>query len=227
MKRVLVLISLLLMLLSLSACGETTGESNENSQNKQNNENVESNVAIVLSSNEIEIKVGETKQLSYTLVPEGNEHISVSWKTTDDSIVTVDSSGLIVGVGRGQTNVIVSCDNGGYDTCSVSVVEPSSYEQLSADKREFVDTFLLGADSFYNPSSVTVKYIHKNSGDFGWDITVSAQNQMGGYSEQDFDLSKDGKLSKPILPHVDMSDVNGQSYNLDLINKAISELNNQ
>ncbi|MBQ9832108.1 MAG: Ig-like domain-containing protein [Clostridia bacterium] len=226
MKRVLVLLSLLLILLSLSACGRTTDDGNKNSQNKQNNENVESDVAIVLSSNGIEIKVGETKQLSYTLVPEGNEHISVSWKTTDDSIVSVDSNGLIVGVGKGQTNIIVSCENGSYDTCSVSVIEPSAYEQLSANEREFVDTFLLGVDSFYNPSSVTVKYIHKNSGDFGWDVTVSAQNQMGGYSEQDFDLSNDGKLSKPMLPHVDMSAVNGQSYNLDLINKAISELNN-
>lgn len=217
MKKLLEFALALLMLL-MTACGETTNEDNSSGQNQEN-----AVTAIVLSSNAIEIKAGESKRLSYSLIPENAILENVTWKSTDTAIASVNEDGVVMGVGAGQTNVIVSGENGIYAICTVVVAEPSAYEQLSAKEREFVDAMLTDIDAFYNPSSVIVKYIYKNTNGSGWDITVAAQNKLGGYAEKDYDLSADGELSVPILPHIDMPDADKQGYDLDLINAALSE----
>lgn len=217
MKKLFAFVLALLMLL-VAGCGGTPTKDNDSVQNQ---ENIVS--AIVLSSNAIEIKVGERKNLSYTTVPAEAEAINAAWESADSSVATVNTNGQVTGISVGQTNLIISADGGVYATCSVTVVEPSAYEQLSAKEREFVDALLRNIDDFYNPSSVMVKYIYKNTGGYGWDITVAAQNKMGGYTEKDYDLSVDGELSVPILPHIDMPDADEQGYDLDLINDALSE----
>ena len=217
MKKLFAFVLALLMLL-MAGCGGTPTEDNDSAQNQENAVS-----AIVLSSNAIEIKVGESKILSYTTIPAEAEATNAGWESADSSVATVNANGQVTGISLGQTNIIISADGGVYATCSVTVVEPSAYEQLSAKERDFVDALLRNIDDFYNPSSVIVKYIYKHSNDHGWDITVAAQNKMGGYTEKDYDLSLAGELSIPILPHIDMPDADEQGYNLDLINAALSE----
>ncbi len=113
-------------------------------------------------------------------------------------------------------------ENDIYAVCSVTVKEKTAYDSLTARERQFVDAFLEVVDGFYNPSSVTLKYIYYSSASDLWDITVSAENQMGGFTEKDFTLYENGDFKEPLLPHVRMPGED-KWYDLNLINAAIDE----
>ena len=117
-------------------------------------------------------------------------------------------------------------NNGNTNSLIITTTEQSAYEQLGRKEQLFLDAFLPELNqTFYNPESVIVKYVWGFDTDDAdsivdaWDVTVSAHNQYGGYSEQEFTLYTDKGITVPILPHNDM----GCNYNLELINKAIEE----
>ena len=62
--------------------------------------------------------------LSPTLSPEGAKVKYMSWWSSDESIVTVSSEGLLYGNEPGQTSVTVLTSNGLSATCSVTVKQP-------------------------------------------------------------------------------------------------------
>lgn len=176
--------------------------------------------SIVLSTNVAEIQIGEEYLLSCVVLPETAKNTVIIWTSADENIAVVNDNGKIVGVSAGQTNIIASTENGVNDVCTITVKEISAYDSLSVRDKTFVDAFLKAIDDFNNPSTVTIKYIHYSSTVNKWDITVTAQNQMGGNSQQDLVLDENGNLEKPILNHVQAPN---ESFNLELINKAIQE----
>lgn len=211
MRRIIVY-SILLCSVLLCSCGTGTTEAEQPTKQEI--------TGIVLSSDEVEIAVGESVQIPYTIVPEAVSEYSVAWESTDETLVSVDDAGVVTGISPGATNVVVSCDNGVYAKCMVTVQTPSAYEQLDDDDKALIDAFVVASDNFYNPQSASFKYVYRSATGDCWNITVSAQNQMGGYSEQDYTLYNDGKIEEPILSHIDMP---GANDNLDMLNAAIAE----
>ncbi len=189
--------------------------------NKPQSNSIQEITAVVLSTNSIEIQIDENYQLNYTVLPQNAKDTEITWSSTDDAVASIDSAGIITGISKGQTNVIAECENGVYAVCSVTVIEKSAYDSLSSKEKKFVDLFVDTIDVFYNPNSVSIKYYHENPTGV-WHITVSAHNQMGGFSEQDYTLDSSGNLTKPILGHVIIHDWENDC-NLDLINQAIQE----
>lgn len=157
-------------------------------------------------------------------MPKDAEDVDISWRSTDEAVVSVDEAGIISGIGEGQTNVIAECENGIYEVCQITVTGKSAYDSLSNKEKEFVDLFVKNISLFYDPQSVTLKYYHhlKSGGIEVWDITVSAHNQMGGFSEKDYTMDMSGNITEPILNHVIMPGWENEC-NLDLINDAIKE----
>lgn len=66
------------------------------------------------------ITVGATRQLSYTLTPEGAES-AITWTSDNEPAATVDGSGLVSGVGGGTANITATTANGLTDTVVVNV----------------------------------------------------------------------------------------------------------
>ena len=66
------------------------------------------------------LKVGETVTLTYNMSP-SNATNSVTWKSTDTSIATVSSSGMVTGKAEGSTSITVTTDNGKSASCKVFV----------------------------------------------------------------------------------------------------------
>lgn len=177
--------------------------------------------SIVLSTSEVEIEINASYQMVAYMLPDNVIADNLLWKSTDETIAIVNDSGLITGVSEGSTNIIATGNGGEYAVCAVSVKKQSAYDRLSNKEREFVDVVLKAVNSFYNPSSVTIKYAYYHDVTDRWSISVSAQNKMGGYSEVDYDLDRDGTLIDPFFKHVRTGLDSG--YNLDLVNEAIRE----
>lgn len=114
-KKIKMFLVAILILMSIAGCS-----------NNESEESVNSVTAIVLSTNSVEIEVDETYQLSYTILPQNADNQAITWSSADNTVASVNESGIISGISEGQTNIIVECKNGVYEVCSVTVTEKSA-----------------------------------------------------------------------------------------------------
>ncbi len=81
-------------------------------------------VESVSIADELYIKVGESVRLTPEILPENATIKDVEWKSYDESIVTVDSDGVVTGIAPGYMYVEVQTVNGGKKhKCFVAVTE--------------------------------------------------------------------------------------------------------
>lgn len=178
--------------------------------------------AIVLSSKVAEVTEGETFKLGYTLAPENASDIGLTWKSADEKVATVDTSGVVTGVAPGQTTVFLSTEDGIIDTCSVTITQKAAYERLSDDERAFLDVFLGFVDKFKNPASIIIKGVQNTFGDT-WIAEVSAQNGFGGNGTTRYWISESIGIWDMDDLGVNFEYEADPSYNVDMLNEALRE----
>ncbi|MBO5278538.1 MAG: Ig-like domain-containing protein [Lachnospiraceae bacterium] len=82
-------------------------------------------------SGEYRMKVGETVQMKATVVPDNVTDASVTWSSSDESIVTVDKYGLVTAVAAGSATVTVTTSNGLKNSCIIIVLTPTEGIELN------------------------------------------------------------------------------------------------
>ncbi|MFR1689939.1 MAG: discoidin domain-containing protein [Coprococcus phoceensis] len=70
-----------------------------------------------------ELKVGETTTVKAVITPDNATDQTVSWTTSDESVITVDKDGQITAKKNGKANVIATASNGKTDKVEITVVE--------------------------------------------------------------------------------------------------------
>lgn len=74
---------------------------------------------------ELKIGVGESAKLSAIVQPEGKAFNEVTWVTSDISVASVDSDGLVKAKSKGNCLIIAKSVDGGYTAaCKVTVMQP-------------------------------------------------------------------------------------------------------
>lgn len=87
---------------------------------------------IVLSETKIELKEEETKNISCTVYPEKATDKTVTWNSSDNSVATVTSYGMITAVGKG-TCTITAKSGDQTETITVTVKSNVDFEKLYDD----------------------------------------------------------------------------------------------
>ena len=64
-------------------------------------------------------KAGETLQLTATIYPDSATNKTVTWKSSDKTVATVDESGLVTAVGNGTANITATTEDGNYTATDV------------------------------------------------------------------------------------------------------------
>ena len=78
--------------------------------------------SVTLNKNSTSLYEGASELLSATVLPDNAANKSVTWSTSDSSVVGVDSNGLITAVSEGSATITVTTDDGdNTDTCAVTV----------------------------------------------------------------------------------------------------------
>ncbi|MDE6649416.1 MAG: Ig-like domain-containing protein [Muribaculaceae bacterium] len=78
---------------------------------------------INLDPTEVELKVGETKTMTWTVAPANASDKTLKWKSGDTAVATVDASGKITAKGIGETTITATCACGHVSsTCTVKVI---------------------------------------------------------------------------------------------------------
>ena len=107
---------------------------------------IKQNLSLSIQSDDFEIYEGE----SYTIKLINNTGKTVSWKSSNNSVATVDSSGKVTGVGKGTAKITVSSADGKYSdqvTVTVKYYDITSY--ISASTSAGLTSIVSSSGSFY------------------------------------------------------------------------------
>ncbi len=85
-------------------------------------------VSMTLNKSTYNLQVGQTDTLTATITPNNTTSKTVIWKSSDNSIVTVDSSGKVSAIKEGTTTITASTQDGSNisASCAVNVTSQTS-----------------------------------------------------------------------------------------------------
>ncbi len=75
---------------------------------------------ISLDKEEADLEVGSTLNLKATITPANATYKTVTWTSSDPSVATVDTKGLVTAVGAGSATITAKSSNGLTKTCTVT-----------------------------------------------------------------------------------------------------------
>ncbi len=80
---------------------------------------------VSLDMNTATIARGNTQQLTATVAPTNASNQDITWSSSDNSIATVSTTGLVTAVAAGNATITVTTVDGGFtDQCAVTVTAP-------------------------------------------------------------------------------------------------------
>ena len=77
--------------------------------------------SVTLNKSELKLKVGKYETLSATVLPSNATYKTVTWTSSDETVATVNSNGLVNAIKEGNTIITAKCSNGKLATCTVTV----------------------------------------------------------------------------------------------------------
>lgn len=181
---------------------------------------------VSLNVNELEIDVYETATLVATISPSNASDQSLSWSSSDNSIATIDNSGLLTALSAGTTVISVTTFDGGYsDTCNVTVNAITSDEVavtgVSLDNHSLSlavneTSYLVASISPEDATTTTVKW----SSDDTSVATVNSRGKVTGVATGSANITvttTDGNYTDTCVVTVSEQDISvtGVSLNYD------------
>lgn len=145
---------------------------------------------IMLSTNSLDLKVGEGVTLNFTPTPKNASRYGITWTSANPRVVSVDDKGHILAKQSGSTTIMVSTADGISDKCTVTVAEPTAYEQLTDDERTFVDDIYEVILDYKNPYSVKFLKVGGIADSHMWWYITTAENSFGGKVTKSYNYIK-------------------------------------
>lgn len=131
--------------------------------------------SVTLSTPSLEMNEGETATLSATVVPEDASVTAVRWWSSDESVATVDSEGLVTAVSAGECSVAATAIDGseatGYCTVTVKGGALATLPTVDLGLSVYWSAQAIGASSPYENGT----YYYWGSVINGGDVTKSTQ----------------------------------------------------
>jgi uncharacterized protein YjdB len=93
--------------------------------------------AVNLNKTQISLLVGKTEALNATVTPDTAVDKTINWKSSNNSVATVDNTGIVTAVSSGSAVITVSTTDGNkIKSCSVSVTNPVTAITLNKSSTE-------------------------------------------------------------------------------------------
>ena len=87
--------------------------------------------SVVVSTNNVQLEVGGSTTVTASVRPSNATNPTITWKSNDTSIATVNANGKITGVKAGTTTVTAKSNNGKSASVSVSVIKKGSLVEVT------------------------------------------------------------------------------------------------
>ena len=100
--------------------------------------------SVSLDKNTLSMEEGDTEQLTETVLPSNATDKSVSWSSSNTSVATVSSTGLVTAVSAGSATITVTTTDGGYTaSCAVTVTQPTYSQYKLATSMQVGKTYIV------------------------------------------------------------------------------------
>ena len=116
---------------SSSGSSSTSGSSSSSSSSSKTTTSVPSTIAVTEIQIEEKIEdmeIGENEKLTAIITPSTATDKNVTWKSSDESIATVDSTGEVTAKKSGVVIITATTSNGKSSTITINVKEPVKLE---------------------------------------------------------------------------------------------------
>ncbi|MGM9636479.1 MAG: Ig domain-containing protein [Eubacteriales bacterium] len=90
--------------------------------------------SLTLDDSEVTLDAGMSRQLTYQIAPADTSDKTITWTTSDETIATVDSFGIVRGISEGEAVIKATTSNGLSATCKIIVTE--SVQSIFLDASE-------------------------------------------------------------------------------------------
>ncbi len=87
---------------------------------------------ILMNTESLKLTLDNTRQLSVTFYPNSGDK-TITWKSSDENVATVSSSGLVTSKGKGTAVISATNSTGNTTYCTVEVIEPNYLENAFFD----------------------------------------------------------------------------------------------
>ncbi len=174
--------------------------------------------SINFNKSNMELEIGAKEQLTVTYTPSNALNQSVTWKSSDKTIATVDSNGNVKGIKEGEATITATTSNGVETTCKVTVVKGTLRIAYSTHVEaygwlDYVYNGALSGTEGEGKRLEAVKIKLENQDytgnvlyrthiqDYGWEKSFKKNNDMSGTSGQGkqleaIEVKLDGKMAE-------------------------------
>ncbi len=80
-------------------------------------------VNVEISQIDAVLPVGETLALSADVIPAYADDLTLTWRSTDEAVATVDADGVVTAIAPGQCAIVVGSAGGYTDSCALAVID--------------------------------------------------------------------------------------------------------
>lgn len=116
--------------------------------------------SVSLNKNSSSIYINSTEQLTATVLPSGAANKNVTWSSSNESVATVSTSGLVTGISAGFSNIRVTTVDGGFYKECIFSVSNRPVTNVTLDKYS-VKTYIGGTEQL-NASILPSNATNKN-----------------------------------------------------------------
>lgn len=144
---------------------------------------------VKLSSTKLNLLEGETKSLSYSILPLNSEKESVTWISENNSVAKVSSKGEITALSPGKTTVTILTSNNTISICEVNVYSNvHEYVDLGLPSGLLWATYDMGA---YSAADEGTEFVWGGtSADTKWEDIKDVVLQYNEISNTEYDAAK-------------------------------------
>ncbi len=122
--------------------------------------------SVSLDKTSISMTVGDAQTLTATVAPENATDKSLTWSSSNTTVATVSSSGLVTAYSAGTATITVTTNDGSYtSSCSVAVVSPVSSIQLDKMEGSYYEGARIILNATIHPESEISRDIDWTSSD--------------------------------------------------------------
>ena len=175
---------------------------------------------ISLNQTSLNLTVGESETLKATISPSNATNKTITWKSSDKKIATVDNSGNVKAIASGTASIEAQTSNGLVVSCTVTVkAKPTSYSLGEYTINGGDGDYYIQYECETNPTlvkNITWKFMNVNTADENY---IKKMKQFG---ETVFNTDSEGSYSCLLFEGLLQGDYEVGAYNgSTLLGKAL------
>lgn len=124
---------------------------------------------VILKASKSKIEINEELAIVATVTPISANNKSLTWKSSDNSIATVSSSGVVKAIKDGTVSIAATSSNGKSDTLNITVNKPKiNVTELNLDESDITletgnENRIIANVLPYNATDKTIKWTSSNN----------------------------------------------------------------